>query len=95
MTKPSHDDVSAEQTAPFFKKKQRTKKKETNKIYAQVTCLINGGSYKQFLYSQSGRVLSFGQISVIIKCKAIPLQALTGAEVSRSMRLPNFKIVGA
>jgi hypothetical protein len=29
-----------------------------------------------------------------IKCKAIPLQALTGPEGSRSLRLPDFKIIG-
>jgi hypothetical protein len=30
----------------------------------------------------------------ILKCKAIPLQALTGPEVSRRLRLPDFKIIG-
>jgi len=28
------------------------------------------------------------------KCKAIPLQACTGPEVSRRLRLPDFKTVG-
>jgi hypothetical protein len=28
------------------------------------------------------------------KCKAIPLQALTGSEGSRRFRLPDFKIFG-
>jgi hypothetical protein len=29
------------------------------------------------------------------KCKAIPLQAWTDPEVPRSLRLPDFKIIGA
>jgi hypothetical protein len=30
----------------------------------------------------------------VIKGKAIPLQALTGPEGSRRLRLPDFKIIG-
>ena len=30
-----------------------------------------------------------------VKVKAIPLQAWTGSEGSRSLRLPNFKTVGS
>jgi hypothetical protein len=30
----------------------------------------------------------------LVKVKAIPLQAWTGNEVSRSLRLPDFKIIG-
>jgi hypothetical protein len=30
----------------------------------------------------------------LVKCKAIPLQAWTGPEVSRELRLPDFKAIG-
>jgi hypothetical protein len=33
-------------------------------------------------------------ISIIGKGKAIPLQALTGPEDSRGLRLPDFKTIG-
>jgi len=33
-------------------------------------------------------------VHVRVKCKAIPLQAWTGHEGSRSLRLPNFKTIG-
>jgi hypothetical protein len=40
--------------------------------------------------------LKFKQTEIILisKCKAIPLQAWTGCEGFRSLRLPDFKTVG-
>jgi len=44
-----------------------------------------------FIYKfQSGSVKLTGKS----KCKAIPLQAWTGPEGSRRMRLPDFKTIG-
>jgi hypothetical protein len=39
-------------------------------------------------------VLHYFIIAVIVKGKAIPLQALTGPEGSRSLRLTDFKTIG-
>jgi hypothetical protein len=41
-----------------------------------------------------GIMPGFVQILGKGKGKAIPLQALTGPEVSRKMRLPDFKTIG-
>jgi hypothetical protein len=37
---------------------------------------------------------TFNKLSYFIKGKAIPLQALTGPEGSRRVRLPDFKTIG-
>jgi len=39
------------------------------------------------------REMSFRTVELIIKGKAIPLQAWTGPEGSRRLRLPDFKTV--
>jgi hypothetical protein len=38
--------------------------------------------------------VNWADIKVIIEGKAIPLQALTGPEGSRRLRLPDFKTIG-
>jgi hypothetical protein len=47
----------------------------------------------------TGAVVAFlkvinNSVSGYIKCKAIPLQTLTGPEGSRRLRLPDFKTIG-
>jgi hypothetical protein len=43
-----------------------------------------------FLEFKTGRILLLRRL----KCKAVPLQAGTGPEVSRRLRLPDFKTIG-
>jgi hypothetical protein len=38
--------------------------------------------------------LAQDRIHSTVKCKAIPLQAMTGPEGSRRLRLPDFKTIG-
>jgi hypothetical protein len=38
--------------------------------------------------------IDFSSSCAAYKCKAIPLQALTGHEGSRRLRLPDFKTIG-
>ena len=39
-------------------------------------------------------VLPSARANVVVKAKAIPLQAWTGPEGSRGLRLPDFKTIG-
>jgi hypothetical protein len=42
----------------------------------------------------SSRLTAHQEVNVKGKCKAIPLQAWTGPEGSRRLRLPDFKTIG-
>jgi hypothetical protein len=43
---------------------------------------------------QTGFVSLTGKVKVKVKVKEIPLQARTGPERSRRLRLPDFKTIG-
>jgi hypothetical protein len=53
----------------------------------EVICLLYSHTFKEFCID----VLFVKKHS---KCKAIPLQAWTGPEGSRRLRLPDFKTIG-
>jgi hypothetical protein len=46
------------------------------------------------LMGQDKRAIDIEVLIYMVKCKAIPLQAWTGPEGSRSLRFPDFKTIG-
>jgi hypothetical protein len=56
----------------------------------QIAVLIDWIEYKNYLQSASSKI----PINISHLGKAIPLQAWAGPEVSRRLRLPDFKTLG-
>jgi hypothetical protein len=52
--------------------------------------------YKHYLEKSVGEkcFINIGSITTTLYAKAIPLQAWTGPESSRELRLPDFKTIG-
>jgi hypothetical protein len=75
---------------------QLTNTSYLHRLRAEQYGVINPSQAKDFYHFQNPQTGSGAQAASysMYKDKAIPLQALTGPEVSRRLRLPDFKTIG-
>jgi hypothetical protein len=68
---------------------------ETRRFFALVIKTFNQKKYNSIVtWWNSAQVKGQKRIHISVKGKAVPLQARTGPEGSRRLRLPDFKTIG-